>query len=57
MDTLKKDTISDIEQINGVEIPEKQIEIFARRLLPEIKRFFWDKKVQHEFKEWQNKDN
>ena len=52
---MKKDTISNIEQITGVEIPEKQIEIFARRLLPEIKRFLSDEKMQSEFEEWQRK--
>ena len=37
------------------EITEKQIEVLARRMLPEIKKFFTDEKVRLEFKEWQAK--
>ena len=43
------------EQKQNIEITEKQIEIFARRLLPEIKKYFADEEVQKEFKEWQKK--
>jgi len=38
-----------------VEISEKDIEIFARRLLPEIKRYFADENIRKEFEEWQRK--
>ena len=43
----------EIVQAQGVIIPEKQIEILARRLLPEIKRFFADENIRREFEEWQ----
>ena len=38
-----------------IEVSEKQIEIFARRLLPEINKFFADENVQKEFAEWREK--
>ena len=38
-----------------IEISEKQIEIFARRLIPEIKQYFSDEDIKSEFEEWQNK--
>ena len=34
------------------EITEKQIDIFARRLLPEVKKFFADMDIQFEFESW-----
>ena len=37
----------------GIEISNEQIEIFARRLQPEIKRFFADEGIRREFEEWQ----
>ena len=40
-------------QMQGLEVSEKQIEIFARRLLPEIKKYFADENIQKEFEEWQ----
>jgi len=40
------------EQPTAIELTEKQIEIFARRILPEIKRFFADENVKREFEEW-----
>ena len=43
------------EQAQNIEISEKQIEILARRLLPEIRKFFADEEIQKEFKEWQEK--
>jgi len=52
---MKKDIISNTEQITGVEIPEKEIEMFARRLLPEIKRFYSDRDTRAEFEEWKRK--
>jgi len=50
----------DCKDNNGVqpprlEISERQIEIFARRLLPEIKRYFADENIRKEFEEWQKK--
>ena len=38
-----------------IEVSEKQIEIFARRLLPEIKKFYADESIRKEFEEWQQK--
>ena len=35
---------------------QSQIETFARRLMPEIKRFFADEQIQREFAEWQAKN-
>ena len=40
---------------SGIEVSDMQIEIFARRLLPEIKRFFVDENIRQEFEEWQRK--
>ena len=42
-------------QTPSIEVSEQQIEIFARRLLPEIKRFFTDENIRLEFEEWQRK--
>ena len=43
------------EQTQGIEISNKQIEILARRLLPEIKKFFAKEDIRKEFEEWQKK--
>jgi len=32
---------------------QAQIDTLARRLMPEIKRFFADEQIQREFAEWQ----
>ena len=56
-DKVKSDEISGSAQTMDIEISEKQIEIFARRLLPEIKRFFADENVKKEFEEWQKNQN
>jgi len=40
------------EQHQSLIVTEKQIEILARRLLPEIKRFFANEDRQKEFEEW-----
>ena len=40
-------------QLQGIDVSDTQIEIFARRLLPEIKRFFANENIRQEFKEWQ----
>jgi len=37
----------------GIEVSDRQIEIFARRLLPEIKRYFADEAIRKEFEDWQ----
>jgi len=42
-------------QAQGIEISEKQIEILARRLLPEIRQFFADEAIKKEFEEWKRK--
>ena len=43
------------ERAQGIKVSEKQIEILARRLLPEIRKFFANEEVKKEFKEWQEK--
>jgi len=43
------------EQTQGIEISNEQIEILARRLLPEIKKFFANEDIRKEFEEWQKK--
>ena len=53
MANKKKHISSDGTQTHSIEISDKQIEIFARRLLPEIKRFFADEDIRREFEEWQ----
>jgi len=40
------------KQAQRMEITDKQIEIFARRLLPEIKRYFANEDVRREFEQW-----
>ena len=53
----KKDQkgINENEQAQGIEISNKQIEILARRLLPEIKKYFANEDIRKEFEEWQKK--
>ena len=43
------------ERTQGIKVSEKQIEILARRLLPEIRKFFADENIRKEFEEWQKK--
>ena len=49
---VKKDTVSGTVLETDIEISEKQIEIFARRLLPEIMHYFADEEIQQEFVGW-----
>jgi len=42
-------------QTQDFQVSEKQIEILARRLLPEIKKFFANEDIRKEFEEWQRK--
>jgi len=42
-------------QTLGIEISDRHIEIFARRLLPEIKRFFTGDGIRKEYEDWQRK--
>ena len=51
---IQREHCKNTEATNN-EITEKQIEVLARRMLPEIKKFFADEKVRLEFKEWQAK--
>ena len=44
-----------IVQVSDGEAYDKQTEIFARRLLPEIKRFFADEDMRKEFEEWRKR--
>jgi len=50
-----QENITKNEQAQGLEILNKQIEILARRLLPEIKKFFANEDTQREFEKWQKK--
>ena len=43
------------ERTQSIKVSEKQIEILARRLLPEIRKFFADENIRKEFEEWQKK--
>jgi len=50
----------DYKDNNGIqpprlEISDKQVEILARRLLPEIKRYFANEKIRREFEAWERK--
>jgi len=36
----------------GIVIIEKQTEIFARRLLPEVQKFYADEDIRLEFENW-----
>jgi len=38
-----------------IKFSHKQVEMFARRIMPEIKRYFTDENVKKEFLEWQKK--
>ena len=51
---LSKNTTEN-EQEQSLEISNRQIELLARRLLPEIKKFFANEDTQREFEEWQEK--
>ena len=48
---VQKD-INTTNQAQGLDITDKQIEIFARRLLPEIKKFFANEDIRREFEQW-----
>lgn len=38
-----------------ISVTDTQLEDFARRLLPEIKKYFHDEEVQKEFQKWKEK--
>jgi len=40
------------EQAQKIEFTEEQIEIFARRILPALRRYFAKEDVKQEFEEW-----
>jgi len=48
---VQKD-INTTNQAQVLDITDKQIEIFARRLLPEIKKFFANEDIRREFEQW-----
>ena len=43
--------------IAGFTPTQAQIDAFARRLTPEIKKFFADEQIQKEFAKWQGERN
>jgi len=52
----KTDMIPSTEPVLADMVPTKeQIDALARRLMPEIKRFFADEQVQQEFARWQER--
>jgi hypothetical protein len=36
---------------------QNQLDTLARRLMPEIKKFFADEQIQKEFSEWKSRQN
>ena len=49
-------TTLSIKNVSEVFTPSKeQINIFAERLVPEIKKFFTDERTQKEFNDWKKK--
>ena len=52
----KTNTISSADTVLADMVPtDEQIDMLARRLMPEIKRFFADEQVQQEFARWQER--
>jgi len=47
--------VNENNKLQGLSVSDKQIEILARRLLPQIKKFFADEDIQKEFEEWRKK--
>jgi len=41
----------------GFEPTQAQIDALAKRLMPEIKRYFADEQIQRDFADWQKKQN
>ena len=60
---MSKKTISTTPALHTETVPadfsptQKQIDILARRLMPEIKKFFANEKIQKEFAEWKEKQS
>ena len=58
MKQIKTEPILQIEtNITGFSPTQEQIDAFARRLMPEIKKYFADERIQREFADWQAKQN
>ena len=54
----KKTAVTNDENVPDAFAPsQEQIDAFARRLMPEIKKFFADENIRQEFIEWQDKHN
>ena len=52
----KTNTAPSAETVPAEIVPtHEQIDALARRLMPEIKRFFADEQVQQEFAKWQER--
>ena len=52
----KTNTMPNAETVLSYIVPtEDQIDMLARRLMPELKRFFADEQVQQEFAKWQER--
>jgi hypothetical protein len=52
----KKKAVTNDDTVPTAFVPsQEQIDAFARRLMPEIKKFFADENIRQEFIEWQDK--
>jgi len=58
---MKKKQTNQIQNTNDVTAgfapSQEQIDALARRLMPEIKKFFADELIQQEFAKWQEKQS
>ena len=54
---MSSKTSDNNSELNKIEFSDKQIEIFARRILPEVRRFFAEDDVKRKFEEWTKKQN
>jgi hypothetical protein len=60
MANIKQHNNINDNQMFCMEITKEQTDVLARRLLPEIKKFFANEDIRKEFEEWkklQNNDN
>ena len=52
----KKNAVRNDDTVPAAFVPsQEQIDAFALRLMPEIKKFFADETVRQEFAKWQDK--
>ena len=51
---LNKNNVNNAQKFR-INISKEQTDILARRLLPEIKKFYVNKDIRREFEEWKKK--